>query len=136
MFRSYATESYTAVSRAPWLSALALWPTDTPEDGGGRFLGNRALELRLSESVEALPGFAGDGLTISRGNPAQQNQNMCVEGADWTGKDRQGRLIIAKDGKISRQKFAGSNDLQELLDLNGWTPDPKPAPAWAGESID
>ena len=135
MFRSHATESYTALSRAPWLSALALWPAGTPTGGGGRFIGNRALELRLTERVEALPGFTGGGLTISHGNPVYQDQNVHIEGADWTGNDRQGRLVVAKEGKIFRQKFAGSDDLKELLDLNGLTPDPRPAPAWAAKSL-
>lgn len=37
------TESWTAVSRAPWLYALGLWPWGSTWGGGGRFLDNRRL---------------------------------------------------------------------------------------------
>ena len=34
------SDAYTAVSRAPWLSALTLWPQHTTYGGGGRFAGD------------------------------------------------------------------------------------------------
>lgn len=45
---SYA---WTAVSRPPWLTALALWPKGDCWHGGGLFLGNR--HLRLNHRPEA-----------------------------------------------------------------------------------
>ena len=39
------TETWTAVSRPPWLTALALWPKGDAWRGGGLWLGDRTLRL-------------------------------------------------------------------------------------------
>jgi hypothetical protein len=39
------TYAWTAVSRPPWLTALALWPKGNCWSGGGQFLGNRRILL-------------------------------------------------------------------------------------------
>lgn len=44
------TYAWTAVSRVPWLTALALWPKGDTWGGGGLFTGDRA--LRLNHRVE------------------------------------------------------------------------------------
>ena len=38
--------TWTAVSRAPWLHALVLWPHGDTWGGGGRFLAPRKVALR------------------------------------------------------------------------------------------
>ncbi len=50
----------------------------------------------------------------------------------WADFDQQGRLVLAKEGKL----FAGTLEngelkLTELADFNGSKPDPQPAPDWA-----
>lgn len=42
---SYYTTNWTAVSRPPWLTALALWPEGDSYGGGGFFRDNRTLDL-------------------------------------------------------------------------------------------
>ncbi len=51
---------------------------------------------------------------------------------NWADFDQQGRLVLAKYGKL----FAGTLDngelqLTELADFNANKPDPQPAPDWA-----
>jgi hypothetical protein len=57
---------------------------------------------------------------------------ILLKGVNWADFDQQGRLVLAKEGKL----FAGTlanGDLQliELSDFNDNKPDPQPAPDWA-----
>jgi hypothetical protein len=45
------TYAWTAVSRVPWLTALALWPKGDCWHGGGLFTGNRSLWLNHKPAV-------------------------------------------------------------------------------------
>lgn len=47
--------AWTAVSRAPWLTALALWPQNDTWGGGGRFVSDSHLVLHTR--AELAPGF-------------------------------------------------------------------------------
>lgn len=47
-------ETWTAVSKPPWLTALALWPKGDAWAGGGAFIDDRTLALNHAES-EAAP---------------------------------------------------------------------------------
>jgi len=53
------TDSWTAISRPPWLHALAAWPQGTTYGGGGRFVDNQKLALRgvWHEPLKALPEY-------------------------------------------------------------------------------
>ena len=59
------THAWTAVSRAPWLTALALWPKGDCWWGGGLFTDNRSLRLN-HRPHEATPhrDHQPDGLTV------------------------------------------------------------------------
>ncbi len=71
----------------------------------------------------------------------QSNYQIRIHGAtnekqlryvNWADFDQQGRLVLAKDGKL----FTGTLDngeiqLTELADFNANKPDPQPAPDWA-----
>jgi len=54
-------------------------------------------------------------------------------GAAWSGRDRHGRLIFTKDGKLFRKR---TESIEQVGDLNGMQPDPVPAPAWAHRTIE
>jgi hypothetical protein len=50
--------------------------------------------------------------------------------ATWAGWDHRGRLVLARDGRLLQRRPDGA--LDELADFNGQSPEPRPAPAWAG----
>jgi len=126
--------SWTAVSRPPWLFALALWPNQWGTYlGGGRFLGNRKVSIRTFSNeipVHHLNHRPPRGLVIvgDRRTPLYSSAGQ-VEPADWSGTDRRGHIVYARGGKLFRRR-PGHQD-KELVDFNGRTPEPQPAPAWA-----
>lgn len=124
--RTDYTDSWTAVSRPPWLHALALWPMGTTYGGGGRFVDRRRLVLRGVSAPH--PEHLPNGLQIENGAPELRSSTNEVEGADWSGRDANNALIFARDGRIYRR--LGRID-RELLDLRDAQPDPRPAPEWA-----
>jgi hypothetical protein len=116
------------------MAALGLWPQGTTYDGGGRFLSNRRIAIRSNDTI-AHEDHPGKGLVVRPGFSAQKHTSSHeVEGASWTGRDRAGRLIYAKDGKIFRRS-ASAMDV-ELTDLCGLTPDPKPPPTSASDELE
>jgi hypothetical protein len=131
--RTSYSHAWTAVSRSPWMDALGLWPQGTTYGGGGRFLSNRHIVIR---SDNAIPheDHPGTGLNVKLGAAEKHTSSHEIEGATWTGRDRGGRLIYAKDGKIFRRQPPGVN--VEITDLRGMTPDPKPAPPWASRDLE
>jgi hypothetical protein len=69
------TDTWTAVSRAPWLTALALWPKGDCWWGGGLFLDDRSLWLnhRPTEAVPH-PDHLPTALTVEP-NPDAKGEN-------------------------------------------------------------
>ncbi|MFO0675819.1 MAG: hypothetical protein U0169_04755 [Polyangiaceae bacterium] len=120
------TDAWTAVSRAPWLHALALWPMGTTYGGGGRFVDDRTLTLRGAGASHS--DFPPRGLRIVDGPAPHHASTDDVEGAQWAGRDRRGRLVFARDGRLYAR--AGSED-RVLADFTGERPDPVDAPEWA-----
>jgi hypothetical protein len=125
-FRTTYTDSWTAVSRPPWLHALALWPMGTTYGGGGRFVGDRRLILRGAQ--KAHPSHPADGLEIIEGTPEYHRSSGEVDGAQWTGRDQRNRLVYAKDGRIFARR--GDRDI-ELADFGSRKPEPVAPPEWA-----
>ena len=126
------TDSWTTVSRLPWLSALALWPAGTTYGGGGRFVENRKLILRNGQCDEPHPDHLPHGLELVDGNAERHVSLGEVDGADWSGYDRKRRLVFARAGKLYRR--TNGRD-REIIDLNDRVPDPVPAPDWAEAPI-
>lgn len=127
------SESYTAVSRLPWLQALALWPNSDgrgPPLGGGRFVGGRALALRDKGAVH--PDVPLVGLSTVPGPTPIHEDSVGVEGADWSGRDRRNRLCFSIGGKLFRR--VGDDDVL-IADFEDLVPDPQPAPEWAGKPL-
>jgi len=122
-------DSWTAVSRLPWLSALALWPSGTTYGGGGRFVDDRKLVLRNGTYDAPHPDHLPHGLELVPGHAElRASLGEVVERADWSGYDHQRRLVFARDGKLFRR--TADRD-REIVDLNDRRPDPVPAPDWA-----
>lgn len=123
-YRTTYKGAWTAVSRPPWLHALALWPQDHTYGGGGRFTGDRALVLRTPDTP-AHPDHPVVGLEVTSGRAEHKLQHETVEGVDWSGKDHDGRVVFTADGKLFRRLAKGD---VELADFNALEPDPQPAP--------
>ncbi|HEY1955934.1 MAG TPA: hypothetical protein VGH28_09975 [Polyangiaceae bacterium] len=125
------TDSWTAVSRPPWLHALALWPMGTTYGGGGRFTGERRLVLR--GAGKAHDDHPPRGLEIVRGVADEHRSTGEVDGAEWSGRDRRNRLVFASGGRIFA-RTGGSDRL--LTDFNGRVPAAAPPPAWAMQPLE
>lgn len=116
------TDSWTAVSRPPWLHALALWPMGTTYGGGGRFTDNRRLILRGASKAHV--DHPAHGLEIEQGVAKLHQSTEEVEGAEWTGRDQRGRLVFTKGGRLHSED-------RVLHDFNDQTPNATPPPSWA-----
>lgn len=128
--RTSYTDSFTAVSRPPWLHALALWPMGTTYGGGGRFVDRRSLILRGAGAAH--PDHPPRGLRVVTGAADYQRSTGEVPEADWCGRDHDNRLVFAARGRIYRR--TGNHDV-ELVDLTSQQPEPEPAPEWATRPI-
>ncbi len=132
------THAWNAVSRSPWLEALGLWPQGSTWGGGGRFTDNQSITLRCCPT-EAHAEHPGKGLKVSFSGLAVtradlHGSNGEVAGVPWSGRDQNGRLIYAQEGKLMLKRSAAEGDLC-LADFNGTKPDPQPAPEWAGRPL-
>ena len=134
-FREGYTSSWTAVSRAPWLYALALWPWNTTWGGGGRFLDNRRLVLHAGMGVKTHPEHPANGLEIVEGNAKYHASSHEVEQADWSRRDHRGHLVYCRGGKLFRRGKGRKGLDDELADFNALRPSPNPAPDWARRSL-
>lgn len=122
---------WTAVSRTPWLFALAHWPDRSRIQGGGRFASNQMLKLR--GGIMSLPHHPCRGLTTIRDACPQHWSSGEIPKADWCGRDRRGHLVYTLGGKLLR-RTKREGDL-ELADFSQLEPDPQPAPAWARKKL-
>lgn len=130
------TDSWTAVSRVPWLHALTLWPQGTTYDGGGRFLESRKLvlrPLRYDPKPMTHPDFPVRGIEVVYGRSPELHRSANeVADADWSGGDHQGHIIYSRAGRLFRRI---DGDEQLVADFTNLTPDPKPAPDWATQPL-
>jgi hypothetical protein len=125
------THAWSAVSRPPWLHALALWPQGTTYGGGGRFTGKRSLVLR-SSAPRAHPEHPATGLEVSVATPRPHVSSGEVEGAEWSGRDQAGHLVFTRGYTLLRR----TDDRDALLaDFTGLVPDPQPAPPGARKPL-
>ncbi|MDB4906272.1 MAG: hypothetical protein JWO05_1056 [Gemmatimonadetes bacterium] len=88
------TYAWTAVSKAPWLTALALWPKGDCWFGGGLFLTNRHLWLNhRPEQAVAHPAHPPRGLRVEP-NPEARGENEPIY-----------RRRLERDGWTLRQEW-------------------------------
>lgn len=126
-----ATHAWSAVSRPPWLHALALFPQGTTYGGGGRFTGKRSLTLRASAAL-AHPDHPSDGLEVTLGNPPRHVSSAEVEGAEWSGRDQAGALVFTRGHVLYRRTRSGD---RVIADFGGLVPEPAAAPERAREPL-
>jgi len=124
------TDSWTAVSRPPWLHALVLWPMGTTYGGGGKFVSDRRLIVRGARNAHEKHPLRG--LELVPGAADIHRSSGEVDGAEWSGRDQRGRLVFTARGRVFARN--GSEDTA-LTELNQACPDPQPAPEWATRPI-
>jgi hypothetical protein len=125
------THAWTAISRVPWLEALVLWPQATTYGGGGRFIGNRSVALRGVLDAP-LKDFPLRGIEIVDGETSVQQTTGEVPDTDWCGRDQEDRVIFTRAGKLFRRMKRSDALVADFTEL---TPNPQPAPEWAGRSL-
>ncbi len=128
-FNTSFTHAWTAVSRVPYLQALTLWPQGTTYGGGGRFVTNRKLALR---GVLDLPheDFPLCGLQVVDAETPLHSCGGIVANSDWSGIDHGGRTVFSRGYCLYARSDATDTMLADFSNLH---PDPRPAPAHAGE---
>ncbi len=124
--RTSYSDSWTAISRAPWLHALVLWPMGTTYGGGGRFMDNRRVVLRGAGAAH--PDHPLRGVEVVPGDAPYHRSSGEVEGAEWSGRDQRNRLVFAAGGCLFAR--TGGRDVK-IADFNDERPDPQPPPEWA-----
>ncbi|MCM2254726.1 MAG: hypothetical protein NDJ94_03545 [Vicinamibacteria bacterium] len=121
-FGTSYTGSWTAVSRAPWLHALALWPHGSTWGGGGYFAGRRQVVV-FGGDLRTHPDHPAIGLEVATGwRPAT------FRSEEWAGRDHAGDIVFTREGRLFRTR---AGRIREIADFRDLAPDPQPAPAWA-----
>lgn len=122
--------AWTAISKLPWLSALALWPRSDTWGGSAKFVDNQTLIIdcphweQLRTNGKLPEGFSVYPRWIGRDVP-RQNLPPTPEGtASFDGSegvDQNGREFQYHDGKLIR-------DARLIVDLGAMLPDPQQPP--------
>lgn len=128
LFNTSYRSSWTAVSRAPWLYALTLWPEGGNYGGGGCFQGDRKLSLRNRGLGGTHPDHPLRGLEVVEGDCHRVLSKPDIPGADWSGYDHGGYPIFTCEGRLFRRLPHGDCELANFVDME---PNPQAAPAWA-----
>lgn len=138
--RTDYSDSWSAISRCPWLEALWLLPQGTTYGGGGRFTDNQSAVMRRYPwfDTQPHPNHPGHNLAIDfEALPESIPEHVSseeVEGADWSGRDQRGRLIYASGGLLFlREEPAGEDKC--VADFSECVPDPTPAPKVASAPL-
>ena len=134
------SDSWTAVSRPPWLFALGLWPWGTTYGGGGRFTDSRTLVLNIGPGAPLTthPDHPAKGLNVSADDSITYSPHPSnpegLEGVDWSGRDQKGGLVYSRSGVL----FRAVNDRlpgHEIADFRHRKPEPTSAPEWARKPL-
>ena len=145
-------QSYTAVSKPPYLTALAMWPHGDTWGGGGRFIDNKTLRLAYSKYKTLHPGVGNTEIYMAPlpdFHPNHSPKGLIIETnldhydadrsfkdtapehikTEWYGRDHAGRIIFVRGGKL----FFLNEKSQEVLlnDFNGNEVKPIESPKWA-----
>ncbi len=122
--------AWTAISKLPWLTALAVWPQVDTWGGRARFADNRTLIIdcphwdRLETKYKLPEGFSVLPRWIGRGAPDQDlppipQSSAWFDGA--RGVDQEGRTFQYAGGKLVR-------DGRLIVDLGAMMPNPERPP--------
>ena len=125
--------AWTAVSKLPWLTALALWPQSGTWGGRVKFADTKTLIIDCPHweslrTMDKLPkGFTFHPRWIGVDAPEQSLPLVPTSKASFDGTcgvDQYGRKFEYKDGKLERASRA-------IVDLKNMLPDPQRAPEYA-----
>ena len=125
--------AWTAVSKLPWLTALALWPQAETWGGRAKFADNKTLIIDCPhweslKTKDRLPkGFTVHPRWIGIDAPEQSLPLVPPSQASFNGTlgvDQCGRKFEYTDGKMKRKG-------QVIVDLQNMTPDPQRGPDYA-----
>jgi|694.fasta_scaffold76512_4 hypothetical protein len=131
--RTEFTDSWTAISRVPWLQALVVWPQGQTYGGGGRFVDDTSIALRGIHS-SPLDEFPANGIKVTSNNweTPVHHPTDDVPDADWCGRDHKDRIIFSRGGSLFRRIKDKDMLIADFTDL---TPSPQAAPDWAGKPL-
>lgn len=126
-------DSWTAISRPPWLTAIAFWPQIGTQGIATEFVDNSTLLISHPHWDELIPreclpaGFTVLSKLTGKNAPEQSlpmpSESIC-QFFDDNGVDQQNQAFQYKDGKL----FRGP---KMIADLGSMSPEPKPSPEWA-----
>jgi hypothetical protein len=143
-------QTFTAVSRPPFLTALAMWPQGDTWGGGGRFMSETTLRLAYGANGTSHPGVADTQIYMAPyrdPHPRHQPRGLRIEtdldryasdlgfvddmdkDGTWLGRDHRNRRILAQDGRLLFIRPNGSEEL--LKDFNSDAKREVVAPRWA-----
>ncbi|HLF79670.1 MAG TPA: hypothetical protein VJB57_19485, partial [Dehalococcoidia bacterium] len=87
--------------------------------------------LVMNHQFESFSEYGGPYVVEYELRDEQSGETRSLGWATWTDWDQQGRLVLARDGKLLALDQDAS--FRELADFNPQTPDPAPSPPWARE---
>lgn len=126
---------FTAVSRPPYFTALALWPWGSTWGGGGYFDDEKTLVLasrfipephpkHLPQKLRVLPHT---GVLNRKSVPPKSMLHQTAQPSESIkGMDQQGRKIVIVSGVLFEIKPSGERNV--LRDFNGEVPEPVECP--------
>ena len=145
--------TFTAVSRPPYLTALAMWPAGSTWGGGGRFIDNKTLRLAYGDNGTRTPRAGNTEIFMAplpMHHPNHPPGQLTIEtdldyyapdrefraapngypvDAEWTGMDHRGRRIFTRAGVL--YALAGDRQTEVLKDFNVDERRQAIAPKWA-----
>jgi len=125
--------SWTAISRAPWLTAVAFWPQNGIQGISTDFIDNSTLMISHPHWDELIPrdelphGFCVISKYTGKFAPEQALPNPATTAARFLndrGVDQQNRPFEYTDGKLIRDGIL-------ISDLGIMKPEPERSPEWA-----
>ena len=126
--------AWTAVSRPPWLYALALWPSPCGAwPGGGRFSDNLCLNLLTAtfDLVSHPKHPSPPQLVVRHRNWSdfEYSRKNEIDEVDWSGRDQRHHIVYSREGKLFRRVNCKDHQLDRFPMT---TSRPRClAPAWA-----
>jgi hypothetical protein len=113
--------TFTAVSKPPYLTALAMWPGGSTWGVGGRFVDDRTLRLAYGANGTNHPGVGFATIFMAPMPPPHPKHPPIglrietdldyyaadlgfrlnePEAAQWRGRDHSGREVVAREGRL------------------------------------
>ncbi|MFN9604071.1 MAG: hypothetical protein ACK6A7_11580, partial [Planctomycetota bacterium] len=132
-YRTQFSDSWTAISRVPWLQALVVWPQGGTYGGGGRFVDDGTVALR-GVHHPPLEDFPARGINVASNDwdTPLHHATDDMPDADWCGRDHEDQIIFSRGGLLFRRLRDKDKLIADFTDL---TPSPQAAPDWAGQPL-